>query len=169
MERTKDISKWIWWPYHINNDTKCIWRVLCLVAQLCLTFWDAMDCSPPGSSVYGDSLGKNTGVGCCALLQVIFPTQGSNSGLPHRQILYCLSHQRSPRILEWVAYPFSRGSSWPRNPTRVSCIAYGFFINWADQGSPALLILGHFWSMAAFSMVTVIFRWLHINGCNAKL
>ena len=36
--------------------------------------------SPPGSSVHGDSLGKNTGVGCHALLQAIFPTQGSNPG-----------------------------------------------------------------------------------------
>ena len=54
-----------------------------------------------------DSPGKNTGVHCHALLQGIFPTQGSNPGLPHcRQILYCLSHQGSPRILEWVAYPF---------------------------------------------------------------
>ena len=35
------------------------------------------------------------------------------------------------RILEWVAYPFSSGSSWPRNWTRVSCIAGGFFTNWA--------------------------------------
>ena len=34
------------------------------------------------------------------------------------------------RILEWVAFPFSRGSCWPRNPTRVSCIAGGFFTNW---------------------------------------
>ena len=35
------------------------------------------------------------------------------------------------RILEWVAFPFSRGSSQPRNQTRVSCIADGFFTNWA--------------------------------------
>ena len=49
------------------------------------------DCSPPGSSVHGDSPGKNTGVGCHALLLGIFPTQGSNPGLPHcRQILYHL-------------------------------------------------------------------------------
>ena len=41
-------------------------------------------------------------------LQGIFPTQGSNPGLPHcGQILYQLSHKGSPRILEWVAYPFS--------------------------------------------------------------
>ena len=41
-----------------------------------------MDCSPPSSSVHGDSLGKNTGVGCHALLQGIFPILGSNPGLP---------------------------------------------------------------------------------------
>ena len=62
----------------------------------------------------------------------IFPTQGSNPGLPHcGQILFQLSHKGSPRILEWVAYPFSGGSSWPRNQTGVSCIAGRFFTNWA--------------------------------------
>ena len=40
-----------------------------------------MNCSPPGSSVHGDSPGKNTGVGCHALLQTIFLTQGSISGV----------------------------------------------------------------------------------------
>jgi len=57
-----------------------------------------MDCSPPGSSVHGDSPGKNTGVGGHALLQGIIPTQGLNPGLPHcRQIIYQLSHQGKPR------------------------------------------------------------------------
>ena len=56
-----------------------------------------MDCSPPGSSVHGDSADKNTGVGCHSLLQGIFPTQGLNPGFPHwRQIPYRLSHQGSP-------------------------------------------------------------------------
>ena len=56
-----------------------------------------MDWSPPGTSVHGDSPGKNTGVGGQALLQGIFPTQGSNPGLTHcSQILYHLSHQGSP-------------------------------------------------------------------------
>ena len=63
------------------------------------TFCDPMDCSPPGFSVHGDSPGKNTGVGCHALLQGIFPTQGSNPGLPHcRRILYRLNHQGSPHL-----------------------------------------------------------------------
>ena len=35
--------------------------------QSCLTLCYPMDCSPPGSSVHGDSPGKNTGIGCCAL------------------------------------------------------------------------------------------------------
>ena len=75
-----------------------------------------------------NSPGQNTGVGSLSLLQGIFPTQRSNPGVPHcRQILYQLSHKGSPEILEWVAYPFSRGSSRPRNRTRVSCIAGGFF------------------------------------------
>ena len=79
-----------------------------------------------------NSLGQNTGVGSLSLLQGIFPTQGLNPGLPHRRwILYQLSHKGSPRLLEWVAYPFSRGSSWPRNRTGVSCIASRFFTNWA--------------------------------------
>ena len=69
--------------------------VLCLVTQSCLTLCDPMNCSLPDSSVHGDSLGKNTGVGYHALLQGIFPTQGSNPGLPHcRQILYHLSHHQ---------------------------------------------------------------------------
>ena len=46
---------------------------VCLVAQLCPTPWDPMDCSPPGSPVHGDSPCKNTGVCCHALFQGIFP------------------------------------------------------------------------------------------------
>ena len=69
------------------------WSCMCLVTQLCLTLCDPMDCSPPASSVHGDSPGKNTGVGCHALFQGISPTQGSKPGLPHcRQFLYHLSH-----------------------------------------------------------------------------
>ena len=53
-----------------------------------------------------NSPGQNMGEGSLLLLQGIFPTQESNPGLPHcRKILCQLSHQRSPRILEWVAYP----------------------------------------------------------------
>ena len=85
--------------------------------------WPHGLCSPRNSP------GQNTEMSSLSLLQGIFPTQGSNPGLPHcRRILYQLSHQGSPRILECVAYPFSRGSSRPRNWTRVSNIAGGFLI-----------------------------------------
>ena len=70
-----------------------------------------------------NSPGQNTGVGSHSLLQGIFPTQELNPGLPHcRQILYQLSHQGNPSILEWVAYPVSRESSDP----------------WVEPKSPAL-------------------------------
>ena len=71
--------------------------MLCLVAQLCPTLCNPVDCSPSGSSVHGDSPGKNAEVGCHALLLGIFPTNRSNPGLPHCwHILYHLSHQGSP-------------------------------------------------------------------------
>ena len=77
-----------------------------------------------------NSPGQNTGMGSLSLLQGIFPIQGLNPGLMHcRRIFYQLSHKGSPRILEWVAYPSSSGSSQPRNRTGVSCIAGGFFTN----------------------------------------
>ena len=97
-----------------------------------------------------NSPGQNTGAGCRSLLQGIFPTQRLNPGLLHcRQILYHLSYMEDPkvaqscptlcntmgyrvhgtlqaRILEWVAIPFSRGSSQPRDPAQVSRIAGRF-------------------------------------------
>ena len=106
----------------------CICVVRCLVAQSCPTLCNPMDCSPPGSSVHGGSPGKTIGVGWHSLHQGIFPTQGLNPSLPYcRHILYHLSHQGSPRILKWVSYPFSRGSSQPRNTTGVSSIGSRFF------------------------------------------
>ena len=81
---------------------------------------------------------QNTGVGSLCLLQGIFPTQG-------------LNHKGSPRILEWVAYPFSSGSSRPRNWTGVSCITGTFFTNWAMREASCFYYrlefrtLGPFW------------------------
>ena len=87
---------------------------------------------PHGLYSLWNSPGQNTGEGSLSFLQGIFPTQGLSPDLPHcRWILYQLSHNWSPRILEWVAYTFSSGSSWSRNYTRVSCIAGRFFTNWA--------------------------------------
>ena len=87
---------------------------------------------PHGLYSSWNSPGRNTGMGSCSFLQVIFSAQELNPGLLHcRQILHQLSHKGSPRIVEWVAYPFSIGSSRSRNWTGVSCIAGGFFTNWA--------------------------------------
>ena len=87
---------------------------------------------PHGLRIPWNSSGQNTEVGSGSFLQGIFPTLGLNPGLSHcRQILYQLSHQGSPRILGWVACPFSSRSSWPRNQTMMSCIAGRFFTNWA--------------------------------------
>ena len=87
---------------------------------------------PHGLYSSWNSLGQNILVGSLSLLQGIFPTQGSDPGLPKcRQILHQLSLKGSPRILEWVVYPFSRGSSQPRNPPGISRFVGGFFTNWA--------------------------------------
>ena len=81
-----------------------------------------------------NSSGQNIGVGCCSLLQGIFPTQRLNLELLHcGHILYYLSHQGSPRILEWIAYPFSSRSSRPSVRIGVSCIAGRFFTSSATR------------------------------------
>ena len=81
-----------------------------------------------------NSPGQNIGGSNLSLLQGILPTQGG----PRTQVS-CIAGgfftswatKGSPRILEWVAYPFSSGSSQPRNQTGVSCIVGRFFNNWA--------------------------------------
>ena len=95
----------IYWAYSdLSNfhlySAVFLW-VSVLSRSVVLTLCKPMDCSLPGSSVHGDSPGKNTGVDCHALLQGIFPTQGSNPGLPHcSRILYQLINQGS---LLWVS------------------------------------------------------------------
>ena len=95
------------------------------VAQLCLTL-----CNPLDYTVHRILQAGILEWVAFPFSGGIFPTQGSNLGLPHcRWIPYQLSHKRSPTILEWVAFPFSSISSQPRNRTRVSCIAGRFFTN----------------------------------------
>ena len=89
-----------------------LWNLLILSSQKCLSSFYSeserhsvvSDCLwPHGIFSPWNSPDQNTGVGRFFLLQGIFPTQGSNPGLPHcRRILYQLSHKGSPRILEWV-------------------------------------------------------------------
>ena len=110
----------------VFQPQRSIWRdccaLLCLVA---LTLCNPMDCILPGSSLHGILQAGILEWLAMPFSGGIFLTQGWNPGL--RWILYHLSHQGSPRILEWVPYPFSRGSSQPRNQSGVSCIAGGFF------------------------------------------
>ena len=103
------------------------------VAQSCQTHWDPMDFSRPWNSP-----GQSTGVGSLSLLQGDLPNAGienrspSNTGLPHcRRFLYQLSHKGSPRILEWVALSLLQQIFPTQESNLVSCIAGGFFTNWA--------------------------------------
>ena len=120
------------------------------VAQSCLTLCNPMDCP-------WNFLGQDTGVGSLSFRQGIFPTQGSNPGLPRcGQILYQLSHKGSPRILEWVAYPFcSKSSSFILTSFRVpggyfveslGC-AYGWpgivYQGWGFLGADGIFLLCH--------------------------
>ena len=98
-----------------NTGVGCHFLLQCMkvksereVAQSCQTLSDPMDYSLPGSSIHGIFQARvlERGPIAFSIKQVL------NPGLPHfRQILYQLNHKGSPRILEWVAYPFSRGSS----------------------------------------------------------
>ena len=105
-----------------------------------------------------NSSGQNIGGGSLSLLHRIFPTQRSNPGLPHcRRILYCLSHQGRPRILGWVAYPFSRGTSQPRNRTVGSSIAGRFLTIWATR--KGIIYITH--SINSVYMSTPISQLMH--------
>ena len=71
------ISRLIFIPFVVVAFvTVLLCVVRCLIARSYLILCDPVDCSPPGSSVHGDSPGKNTGVGCHALFQEIFPYLG---------------------------------------------------------------------------------------------
>ena len=113
--------------------------------------------------------GQNTGVGSLSLLQGIFPTQVLHPGLTHcRWIRYQLSHKGSPRILEWVTYPFSRGSSPSRNQTRVSCIAGGFFTNWAIREAPESCFIGYFILNMSNILLErkIVINWYRLEVCS---
>ena len=88
---------------HTEFDLVLPFFLGCVCAQSCLTLWDTMYCNPPGSSVHGDTLGKNIGVVCHALLQGILPTQGSNPSL-----LQLLHWQANFPPLSYLGSPFLR-------------------------------------------------------------
>ena len=92
---------------------------------------------------------QNTGVGNLYLLWRIFPTQGLNPGLLHRRRnLYQVNHKGSPRLLDWVAYLFSSGSSQPRNQTGVSRIAGRFFTSQGSQMVKNLPVMRETWVLS---------------------
>ena len=100
------------------------------VAQSCPALFDPL--WPHGLYSSWNSPGQNTGVDSLSLFQGDLSNPGIEPRSPVLQaVLYQLSHRGSQRILEWVAYPFCSRFSRPRNQTRVSCIAGGFFTNWA--------------------------------------
>ena len=77
---------------------------------------------------------KNTGVGCQALLQGIFPTQGSNPGILHcRWILYSLEPPGKPKKTRVGNLSLLQG-----NGTWVSCIVGGFFTSWTTREAPSI-------------------------------
>ena len=104
--------------------------------QIYLIYWLSHQGSPWKLLSCVDSLwhspGKNTGVGSYFLLQGIVPTQRSNPGLVHCRSLPSEPPGKSKNT-EWVAYPFSRGSSWPSDQTGVSCIAWDSLLSWATR------------------------------------
>ena len=124
-----------------------------------------IDCNSPGSSLHWDSPGENTGMGCHTLLQGFLQIQGLNRALLHcKRILYCLNHQGGLRVLEWVAYPFFTGTSWPRNWTGVSCTADGFFTSWATREAQYNLYLIFCDSLSWFSRYPFIPLFWLINS-----
>ena len=104
---------------------RVVWTFETLVSESCSVMSDSL--WPRGLYSPWNFPGHNVGVGSLSLLHRIFPTQGLNPGLPHcRQILYQLSHKGSPKIQEWVTYPFSSRSSCPRKRTRVETLVLWF-------------------------------------------
>ena len=109
------------WGKGWSEQVKHNMSILCIL-NIPSMIWYIILCESESCSVMSDSLRPHGLYGLQArilecsysLNQGIFPTQGSSPGLPHcRWILYRLSHQESPWTLEWVASPFSRGSSNP--------------------------------------------------------
>ena len=121
---------------------------------------------PHGLQSPWNSLGRNTRVDTLSLLQGIFQTQGLNPGLLHcRWILYQLSHKGSPRILEWLAYPFSNNLPDPgielgspelqagSLPTELQLWLFEVTVSWAEKESVSALV----------------FSWKFTSGLRSKL
>ena len=121
----------------IDRDQCLFWlvwhvpfAVLCLAAQSCPTLCDPMDCSPPGSSVHGASPGKNTGVGCHALLQ----RESSQPRSPAVQADSLLTEPPwKPKNAGVGSLSLLQGIFPTQELNLVSCIAGRFFTSWATR------------------------------------
>ena len=95
--------------------------------------WRGLPCPPPGHVLYPGIKPPNP--------RLLSPGYLLNPGIEPRSLASSawqgdslpLSILGSPRILKWVFIPFSRGSSWPRDRTQVSCTASKFFTIWAPR------------------------------------
>ena len=123
-------------------------KVKVLVTQSCPMLCDPLDSSPSRpSSIYGNYPGKNIGVGCHSLLQVIFLIQGSNPGLLHcRQILYHLSHQGSPNFFTNLAVTQLLGSKELSAGTEVY-LGRLMGINYQISAFLSIGFIGDFWTI----------------------
>ena len=110
--------------------------------QSCLTLWDLMNQNLPGSSVHGIFPGINTGVGCPALFQGIFPTQGLNLHL------LCLLHWQTDSLL-----PAPPGKPMSKSPSNKS-------IHWLYEAA-CLVFQSHFSGHFSLLISVVTFHSLH--------
>ena len=111
----------------LSDWTELNWTDACLVAQLCPTLYNPMDCSPPSSFIHGDSPGKNTGISCHAHLQGIFPTQESNPGLP---VAYYGTYFISSKSVGQPGSPLSWGSMGIIRGSRCTTTSKWLSGNW---------------------------------------
>ena len=186
------VLTWMWsrlwtflllqWPSFSLSSQLCpvMSDSLCLVTQSCPALCNSMDHSLPGSSVHGDSSGKNTRVGCHALLQGTFSTQGLNPGLLHcRQILYHLSH---PLPSEEIISLFSCPDAWhiwhgpEKLPTlyhhlyfqfsSVQSLSYVqlFVTPWAAAHQASLSITNS-WSLLKLMSIELVIKSNHLVLC----
>ena len=128
------LTRWVRIPLLLKNVS------LCLATQSCLTVCNPVDCSPPVSSVYGDSPGKNIGVGWHTLLHhpEIKPSSRTlqADSLPSEP-------PGKPKNTRVGSLSILQGIFSTRNQTRVSCIAGGFFTSWTTREALCLKIVGH--------------------------
>ena len=161
---------YLWWKFlrftllatliyatHLINYSQVLYITspVCLVTKSCLSLCDPTDYSPPGSSVHGDSPGKNTGVGCHVLLQGIFPTQGVEPKSPTLEEDSLSSEPpgiTSPELAYFITgtlyglTPFTHFSPTPpslvaiTNLFSVYKLAFFFFLNFTYEWDHAVFV-----------------------------